>query len=83
MRPQIKYIAGYQVAPVSAITHLAAVKSIEPWKETNKFVVNFSESPREIGPLPLVKGGQVKALRNLRYTTREKLMQAKTLDDVW
>lgn len=32
MRPQIKYIAGYQVAPISSITHIAPVKSIQPWK---------------------------------------------------
>jgi hypothetical protein len=83
MRPQIKYIAGYQVAPVSAITHIALVKSIEPWRDTNKFVVNFSESPREIGPIPLVRGGRVKPLYNLRYTTFKKLTEAKTLDDVW
>jgi hypothetical protein len=30
MRPQIKYIAAYQVAPISAITHIAPVQSIEP-----------------------------------------------------
>ena len=83
MRPQIKHIAGYQVAPVSAITHIAPVKSIEPWRDTDKFVVNFSESPREIGPIPLVKGGRVKALQNLRYTTLKKLTEAKSLDDLW
>jgi hypothetical protein len=59
------------------------VKSIEPWKETGKFVVNFTEPAREIGPIPLVKGGRVKALQNLRYTTRERLEKAKTLDEVW
>jgi hypothetical protein len=83
MRPQIKYIAAYRVAPVSAITHVAPVSSIEPWKDGGKFVVNFTEPAKEIGPIPLVKGGRVKALQNLRYTTREKLESAKTLDDVW
>jgi len=83
MRPQIKYIAGYQVAPVSAITHVAPVKSIEPWRDTDKFVVNFSEPAREIGPIGLVKGGRVRALQNLRYTTRDKLIAAKTLEDIW
>jgi hypothetical protein len=83
MRPQIKYIAAYQVAPVSAITHIAPVKSIEPWKDTGKFVVYFTEPAKEIGPIALVKGGRVKALQNIRYTTREKLMAAKNLEDLW
>jgi hypothetical protein len=83
MRPQIKYIAVYRVQPVSAITHIAPVRSIEPWKDTGKFVVNFSEPAKEIGPIPLVKAGRVKALFNLRYSTRDKLMAAKTLEDLW
>ncbi len=83
MRPQIKYIAGYQVAPTSAITHLAPVASIEPWKDTGKFVINFAEPARPIGPIPLVKAGKVKALQNLRYTTRQRLEAAKSLDDLW
>ena len=36
MRPQIKYIAVYQVAPQSAITYVAPVSSIEPWDETQE-----------------------------------------------
>ncbi len=83
MRPQIKYIAAYQVLPVSAITHVAPVKSIEPWKDTGKYVVNFSQPAEPIGPIQLVKGGRVKALYNLRYTSRARLEGAKTLDDVW
>jgi hypothetical protein len=83
MRPQIKYIALYQVAPISAITHIAPVKSIEPWKETGKYVVNFSSPAEQIGPITLVKHGRVKALQNLRYTTRARLDMAKTLDDIW
>lgn len=83
MRPQIKYIAVYQVAPVMAITHIAPVKSIEPWKDTGKYVVNFSEPAREIGPVMLVPKGRVKALQSLRYTTRRRLEAAKNLDEVW
>ncbi len=83
MRPQMKYIAAYQVAPISAITHIAPVKSIDPWKDSTKYVVNFSEPAKGIGPITLVKKGRVKALQNLRYTTRKRLEKAKTLDDIW
>lgn len=83
MRPQIKYIASYQVAPISAITYVAPVRSIEPWKETGKYVVNFSEKAKEINPIKLVKGGRVRPLQSLRYTTKTVLDSAKTLDDVW
>lgn len=83
MRPQIKYIATYQVAPISAITHIAPVKSIEPWEDTGKFVVNFSEPAQEISPIPLVKNGRIKPLYNLRYTTLQRLQNAKNLDEVW
>jgi len=83
MRPQIKYVAVYQVAPVSAITHIAPVKSIEPWKETDKVVLNFAEPAQPIGPIQLLRGGKVKPLYNLRYTTYSRLANAKTLDDLW
>jgi len=83
MRPQIKYIAVYQVAPQSAITYVALVSSIEPWDVTKKFVVNFAEPARKIGPIPLLKNGRVKAPQNLRYTNYERLLQAKSLDDIW
>ncbi len=83
IRPQLKYIAAYQVAPESAITHIAPVKSIEPWKNDGYFVVNFSEPAKPTGPIRWVKDGRVKALQNLRYTTKARLDAAKTLDDVW
>lgn len=82
MRPQIKYIAAYRVQPISAITHIAPVRSIETWKD-GKFVLNFAEPAREIGPVSLVPKGRVKALQNLRYTNKETLERSNTLDDVW
>lgn len=83
MRPQIKYIAAYQVAPISAITHIALVRSVEAWKDTGKCVVNFAEKAHEIGPIPLVKGGRILPLYGLRYAKKAKLDAAKTMDDVW
>lgn len=83
MIPQIKYIAAYRVAPVSAITHWALVKDIEPWVDTGKFVVNFVEAAREIGPIHLIPKSRVKALQNARYTSFDRMQRAKTLDDVF
>jgi len=83
IRPQLRYIAAYRVAPESAITHLAPIKSIEPWQDSGKYVVNFAEPALEIGRISLVKKGRVKPLYNLRDTTRQRLLSAKTLDEVW
>jgi hypothetical protein len=44
MKPKIRYIGVYQVAPVSAITHMAEVADIEPWKDTEKYCVNFKRT---------------------------------------
>jgi hypothetical protein len=81
--PRIKYIAAYQVAPTSAITHWALVKNIEPWRDTGKFVVTFTKPAREIVPIPLVPKSRVKALQNMRYTSFDRLQKAKTLDEVF
>jgi hypothetical protein len=83
VRPQIKYIASYQVAPVQAVTHFARVKSIEPWKDSGKFVLNFDEPAQPIGPIPIVKGGKVKGPQSPRYTNHERLMKAKNLDELF
>jgi hypothetical protein len=83
IRSQIRYIAAYQVAPIQAITYIAPVKSIDPWKDTGKVVLNFSEPARPIGPLHLVKGGRVYPLIGLRYTTRDRLLKAENLDEAF
>ena len=68
---------------MSAITHFARVKSIEPWKETGKFELEFSEPAKEIAHIPMVKGGRVQNFQSPRYTTFGRLMAAKSLDDLW
>ncbi len=54
----IKYVAAYRVAQVQAITHIAPVKSIEPWKDSGKSVINFTEPAKEISPIPMNKIGR-------------------------
>jgi hypothetical protein len=85
MIPKIKYIAAYRVAPECAITHVAPVKNIERWKDTAKYVLNFSEPAKSIGPIKLVPkpNGLVIAPRGPRYTSFERLKAAKNLDEAF
>ncbi len=83
MIPKIKYIAVYRVAPESAITHLAPVSSIEQWKDTSKYIVNFSSPASEIGPIPLVPKSLVKAPQASRYTSKARLEAAQNLDEAF
>ncbi len=81
--PKLKYVAIYRVLPISAITHLAPVRSIEPWQTTGYYVLNFAEPAQPIGPLKLVPGGKVKTFQSARYTSHERLTNAKTLDEAF
>lgn len=83
VRPQIKYIAAYQIRPISAITHVAPVRSIEPYGDEGKSIIYFSEPATEIEPIQMVKGGRVKTFQNLRYTTLDRLRSASNLDEVF
>jgi hypothetical protein len=82
MIERVKYIAAYQTAPVSAITHYAEVKVIEKYKDTHKYIVYFKEPAKEIGPITLPKGTGL-APQAPRYTRFEKLKTAKTLSDAF
>jgi hypothetical protein len=83
MKPKIRYIAVYQVAPVSAITHMAEVADIEPWKDTQKYCVTSKEPAQKIGPISLVSGGRIAAPQSIRYTSFARIQKAKSLDDVF
>ena len=83
MLNRIKYIAAYQVAPISAITHVAEVAKIEKYKDTNKYIVTFKDSAKEISHVLLDTKKKGTAPQAPRYTTYEKLMKAKVLSDVF
>lgn len=80
----IKYIAAYQVNPISAITHYAEVKEIvTSEKDIYKKRVIFKEpakrldEPIELGDNPSL------AVQSLRYTSLDQLLKAKNLKDLF
>ncbi|POY34727.1 hypothetical protein C3K47_19000 [Solitalea longa] len=82
MIPKIKYIAAYQVAPVSAITHIAEIKNIEQYEDSNKYILYFTDPAQEIKKIPLGKIKN-KAPQSPRYSSKEKILSASTLDSVF
>ena len=78
---KIKYIAGYQTNPISAITHYASIDHIEPYGESGKYKLVFSGPAQEIDPIPY---GDAPSgfMQGPRYTTLAKLKAAKTLPDI-
>jgi hypothetical protein len=82
MIPKIKYIAAYQVAPISAITHIAEVKSIEQWKDTNKYILYFTKPAEKIKKV-LLGNTKGKAPQSPRYSSKERILKATTLDNVF
>ncbi|KJV07158.1 excinuclease ABC subunit C, partial [Elstera litoralis] len=81
MLDKIKYIAGYQTQPISAITHYAPVSRIEPYGEEGKYKVVFSERAKLIGPIPFADAPQG-IMQGPRYTSFSKLRSAKKLAEL-
>jgi hypothetical protein len=81
MLPRIRFIAGYQTAPVGAITHYAEVDRIEPYGDDGKYKVIFKGKARELTPIPY-GDAQRGTLQGPRYTTFAKLKAAKKLTDL-
>lgn len=83
MLDKIKYIASYQVAPISGITYIAEIERIEKYNNTNKYIVYFkTNTTQKIEKVGLgTKKGQ--APQAPRYTSYNTIINAKTLDDIW
>lgn len=78
--PELKYIAGYQVAPISAITHVAKIKKIVPSEhDPGKYKVIFEEAASEIRPIPL---GKISKIQGPAYCEFASLQSASNIDDL-
>jgi hypothetical protein len=78
---KIKWVGAYQVAPVSAVTHLAPVDRIIPYGEDGKWEILFSQPATAIDHIVLGKLSPA-WMKNHKYTSRERLLKAKTLAEV-
>ena len=79
MKEKLKYIAAYQVAPISAVTHIAKIQDIRPYKDTGKYIVNFDGKGKKLKRPIKLKDGKY-APQGPTYIKREKLLKAKSLE---
>ncbi len=77
--PNLRFIAVYRKAPVSAITHLAEIDRIEKYKDTGKFIVYFKGMAKEINHIKRVNGGF--APQCPVFTNYQRLIEAKSTSD--
>lgn len=83
MLDKIRYIAAYQVAPISAITHVAPVSKIEPYGEEGKYKLFFSEPAQKLkNPIPFQDSPQG-LMQGPKYTYYEKLESADKVADLF
>ncbi len=63
--PHIKYVAIYQVAPISAITYYGKVERIEPYEGTGKYKIFLKGDPEKL--IQPVELGENKDLKPPKY----------------
>lgn len=82
--PQLKYLAMYEVNPVSKIRWVATIKEggIIPYKNTGKYIIHI-ETKKKIKPIVLDKDVKGMAPQSPRYTKKEKLDKAKKMGELW
>ena len=59
------------------------MSSIEPWRDTSKYVLNFKGPATALNRIPLVPNGRIMAPQGPRYTSFARLQKAKNLDEVF
>lgn len=81
MKERIKYIAAYQVAPVSAITYVAEIDSILPYQNTGKYLVKFKKAAIQL-PVSIKLKDTTKKPQGPVYVKYSDLKKAKSIDEL-
>jgi len=79
MKDRIKYIATYQVSPISSVTHIGKIQDIKPWEDSGKYVVLLKGEPEKIGPIE-IKDPNLSPQGPV-YVKREDLNRVTYLDE--
>jgi hypothetical protein len=79
MKDRIKFIAAYQVNPISAVTHIAEVQEIRLYKDTGKYALNFKGPAQEIGPIKIRESKN--SPQGPVYVRKDDLLNAASLED--
>ncbi|MDD5260314.1 MAG: hypothetical protein PHD76_00545 [Methylacidiphilales bacterium] len=79
MLDRIKYLAAYQVRPISAVTHIAEVQQIRPYGNEGKYELVFSGPAKKIKQIRLKKS--TKAPYGPVYVRRTDLLKARSFED--
>lgn len=82
MLDKIRYCAVYQVSPISAVTHVASVKQVEPFGDAGKYRLVFSGPATKVAPIPF-GDATTGSMQGPRYTTYAKLKAAKKVSDLF
>jgi len=77
---KLKYIAMYEVAPISAIRWTGKIQSIKPYEDTGKYKIYCSEIFK-VGPIKL--DVQKYAPQASRYTKFDLVLKAKKMSDIF
>ena len=79
---KIKYCAAYQSAPVSAVTHVAPVRQIEPFGDSGKYRLVFAALAEAVGPIPFADAPPG-TMQSPRFTTYARLKSARKVADLF
>lgn len=79
MKGRLTHIAAYQVAPHSAVTHVAEIDEIKPYQDTGKYLVIFKGPARKIRSVPVADTRN--APQGPVYVKLEDLERAETLEE--
>lgn len=80
---KIKWIAAYRAAPISAVTHYAAVKAIEPYGDGRKYKLVFTDRAMALREPIMFADAPLGSMQGPRYTNITRLMAARKVTDLF